>query len=110
MPVPAGHATLAVIVASTSEAAAKVTAGAEEGGPVRKAHTVVTEVSSERPTEAARGEFIVYEAAVLAVACSVTETPVVMVDEGSGMIVSPVGTKVPAKVHTVLQLTPELEN
>ena len=98
MPVPAGHATVAVIVANTLPEAASVKAAPAVGVPVRKAHTVLAAVASA--TDGARGEVIVYGASVFAVDGIVEGVPpVVMASLMNGTTVSPMGIRVPVKVH-----------
>jgi hypothetical protein len=112
MPAPAGHATVAVIIASKPPDVANVNAAVgvapPEGVPVRKAHTVLAEVASA--ADGVSGELIVKELAVvptIAVGVALVVTDIALI----GMIVSPEGTGVPPeKVHRVARAQLLLED
>jgi hypothetical protein len=98
MPAPAGHATVAVIVANTLPEAANVKAAPALGVPVRKTHTVLAAAASA--TDGASGELIVYGASAFAVDGIVEGVPpVVGAIVLNGTTVSPMGIRVPVKVH-----------
>jgi hypothetical protein len=112
MPAPAGHATVAVIVANTPPEAANVNAAVgvvpPEGVPVRKAHTVLAEVASA--ADVVSGELIVKELVV--VPTIVVGVALVVMDIALiGMMVSPEGTGIPPeKVHRVARAQLLLED